>query len=40
MPSGPNEARQILQVQNLTKKFAGVTALKDVSFDLQEGEVQ
>ena len=29
----------ILRIQNLTKQFPGVIALKDVSFELQEGEV-
>ncbi len=29
----------ILRAQNLTKKFLGVTALSDVSFDLAEGEI-
>ncbi|MES2594457.1 MAG: sugar ABC transporter ATP-binding protein [Verrucomicrobiota bacterium] len=29
----------ILRAQNLTKKFPGVTALSDVSFDLAEGEI-
>jgi D-xylose transport system ATP-binding protein len=29
----------ILQILNLTKRFPGVIALKDVSFDLREGEV-
>ncbi|WP_395740360.1 sugar ABC transporter ATP-binding protein [Prosthecobacter sp.] len=29
----------ILRAQNITKRFPGVTALKDVSFDLQAGEI-
>jgi len=29
----------ILQVQKLTKKFGGLTALDDVSFQVQEGEI-
>jgi D-xylose transport system ATP-binding protein len=29
----------ILKIENLTKQFPGVIALKDVSFDLREGEV-
>lgn len=29
----------ILTAQNITKRFPGVTALKDVSFDLREGEI-
>src|SRR5436309_12915937 len=33
------EQNTILRVVNLTKEFPGVIALKDVSFDLREGEV-
>ncbi len=29
----------ILRAENITKRFPGVTALKDVSFDLREGEI-
>lgn len=29
---------QILQIRNLTKQFAGVTALDDVSFDIRRGD--
>ncbi|MFC5455619.1 sugar ABC transporter ATP-binding protein [Prosthecobacter fluviatilis] len=29
----------LLAAHNITKRFPGVTALKDVSFDLQEGEI-
>ncbi len=29
----------ILRAQNITKRFPGVTALKEVSFDLREGEI-
>ncbi len=29
----------ILRAQNITKRFPGVVALKDVSFDLREGEI-
>ncbi|MBN8421491.1 MAG: sugar ABC transporter ATP-binding protein [Verrucomicrobia bacterium] len=29
----------ILKAHNITKRFPGVTALKDVSFDLREGEI-
>ncbi|MFO1485811.1 MAG: sugar ABC transporter ATP-binding protein [Verrucomicrobiaceae bacterium] len=29
----------ILRAENITKRFPGVTALKDVSFDLQAGEI-
>lgn len=38
-PTPSNEPAPILQIENLTKRFPGVTALKDVSFDLREGEV-
>jgi ABC-type sugar transport system ATPase subunit len=30
---------RILEVTDLTKRFPGVIALKDINFDLQEGEV-
>jgi ABC-type branched-subunit amino acid transport system ATPase component len=33
------EARPVLQVANLVKRYGGVTAVDDVSFDLREGEV-
>src|SRR3972149_479477 len=39
MPTHLNDLAQILRIENLTKTFPGVTALKDVSFDLYEGEV-
>ncbi len=29
----------ILQVQNMTKRFGGLTAVRDVSFDLPEGQI-
>ncbi|MCE2695522.1 MAG: ATP-binding cassette domain-containing protein, partial [Verrucomicrobiaceae bacterium] len=29
----------ILRADHITKRFPGVTALKDVSFDLREGEI-
>jgi len=32
-------AAMILRAENITKHFPGVTALKDVSFDLREGEI-
>jgi ABC-type sugar transport system ATPase subunit len=35
----PSSDASILRVTNLTKEFPGVIALKDVSFDLKEGEV-
>src|SRR5262245_1982116 len=31
--------KPLLEARNITKTFAGVQALKDVSFDLHEGEV-
>ncbi|MBW3588166.1 MAG: MFS transporter [Actinobacteria bacterium] len=33
------QARPILQVQHLSKKFGGIVAVDDVSFDLREGEI-
>ena len=33
------EARSILEVSNITKRFGGVTAIDDLSLDLKEGEV-
>ena len=29
----------LLQVKNLTKRFGGLTAVKQVSFDIQPGEI-
>ena len=37
--STPSNEPVILRIVNLTKQFPGVIALKDVSFDLREGEV-
>lgn len=34
-----NNHLPILQIENVTKKFSGVTALKNVSFELYQGEV-
>ena len=31
--------KPILEVKNLTKRFPGVIALKDVTFDLEQGEI-
>ena len=31
--------KKILEVKNLTKRFPGVIALKDVTFDLAQGEI-
>ncbi len=39
MPITLPPSRKLLSVQNLTKRFPGVVALKNVSFDLNEGEV-
>ena len=39
MPESHNSPRKILQIERLTKRFPGVVALKNVSFDLNEGEV-
>ncbi|NUO81013.1 sugar ABC transporter ATP-binding protein [candidate division KSB1 bacterium] len=39
MPTAPHSSQRLLTVQNLTKRFPGVIALKNVSFDLNEGEV-
>jgi branched-chain amino acid transport system ATP-binding protein len=32
-------ARPILEVQNITKRFGGIVAVDDVSFDVREGEI-
>eukprot|EP01031_Cornospumella_fuschlensis_P015678 gene15678-19159_t len=32
-------SRIVLEADHITKRFPGVTALKDVSFDLREGEI-
>jgi len=29
----------MLKIQNVTKRFGGLVALKDVSFELNEGEI-
>jgi len=34
-----SSARPVLQVENLVKRYGGVTAVDDVTFDLREGEV-
>lgn len=39
MSEPPKNSQKILQIDHLTKKFPGAIALKDVSFDLYEGEV-
>jgi D-xylose transport system ATP-binding protein len=39
MPNPSTSQSPVLEIENLTKRFPGVTALKDVSFDLREGEV-
>lgn len=33
-----NDKRKILEIKNLTKRFPGVVALSNVSFDVIEGE--
>jgi len=33
------EKRKIIEVKNLTKKYNGLTAIKDISFDVFEGEI-
>lgn len=35
----PSHDRQVLRLEGITKRFPGVTALDDVSFDLRAGEV-
>ncbi len=39
LPPAQTQHRIILQMQNITKRFPGVVALDDVSFDVHEGEV-
>ena len=36
---GLGEARPVLEVEHLTKRFGGITAVDDLSFALREGEV-
>ena len=35
-----NDSAALMDIRNITLKFGGVTALEDVSFDIQEGEVR
>ena len=30
----------IMDIRNITMRFGGVTAIKDVSFDIREGEIR
>src|SRR5882757_10727972 len=36
---GPESGRAVLIAERVSKSFAGVTALRDVDFDLRHGEV-
>ncbi|HYM48998.1 MAG TPA: ABC transporter ATP-binding protein [Candidatus Limnocylindrales bacterium] len=35
----PTAAAAVLQVRNLTKRFGGLTAVDDVTFDIKQGEI-
>lgn len=37
--AAPDDSAPLLEVQGLTKRFAGVTALKDVGIKVRRGEV-
>lgn len=39
MEKAAHEKMSLLEVRNLTKRFGGLTALKDVSFSLEKGEI-
>ena len=39
MPTNPTPATALVRLEGVSKTFAGVSVLKDVSFDVQPGEV-
>ena len=39
-PSGRADAGIAFDVQNVTLRFGGVVAIKDISFDIREGEIR
>jgi ABC-type branched-chain amino acid transport systems, ATPase component len=39
-PDGRTIGKTVLEVKNITLRFGGVTAIKDISFDIKEGEVR
>ena len=39
-PDGRRIGPVVLEVKNITLRFGGVTAIKDISFDIREGEIR
>ncbi len=39
-PDGRTIGKTVLEVKNITLRFGGVTAIKDISFDIKEGEIR
>ncbi len=39
-PDGRHIGPVVLEVKNITLRFGGVTAIKDISFDIREGEIR
>ncbi|MEO1541083.1 MAG: ATP-binding cassette domain-containing protein, partial [Pseudomonadota bacterium] len=39
-PDGRTIGGVVLEVKNITLRFGGVVAIKDISFDIREGEIR
>ena len=39
-PDGRTIGPPVMEMKNITLKFGGVTAIKDISFDIREGEIR
>ena len=39
-PDGRQIGPVLLDLKNITLRFGGVTAIKDISFDIREGEIR